>query len=83
MIVLDLMSGGDLCGFVESNPEAPEAQCGQITKQILKGLEFIHRENILHRDLKPTNILINEERIKYLSILNITLRCIRYKEVPL
>jgi len=27
--------------------------------QILKGLDFIHSKNVLHRDLKPQNILIN------------------------
>ena len=56
------MSGGDLCDLIESNSEVPEAECAQITKQILKGLEYLHRENIVHRDLKPTNVLKNQEK---------------------
>ena len=31
----------------------------KILREILKGLNYIHLESILHRDLKPQNILIN------------------------
>jgi serine/threonine protein kinase len=38
-------------------------QIQQIVKQILQGLAYLHSKNIAHRDLKPTNILINSEGI--------------------
>lgn len=31
------------------------------TYQLLRGLKYIHSANVLHRDLKPTNLLINVE----------------------
>lgn len=31
-----------------------------ITRDILEGLNQIHKKNFIHRDLKPENILINE-----------------------
>ena len=31
--------------------------------QILKGVDYIHKKKVLHRDLKPQNILINKENI--------------------
>ena len=31
--------------------------------QLLKGIEFIHKHKVLHRDLKPQNLLISEDNI--------------------
>ena len=31
----------------------------KVMHQILKGLEFLHKKNIMHRDIKPENILID------------------------
>ena len=31
------------------------------TYQLLRGLKYIHSANVLHRDLKPMNLLINVE----------------------
>lgn len=29
--------------------------------QIIEGMYYIHNENYMHRDLKPDNIMINED----------------------
>lgn len=32
--------------------------------QIVKGVEYIHSEKLIHRDLKPQNIFISHNKIK-------------------
>ena len=33
--------------------------CDKITNDILQSITYIHLKNIVHRDIKPTNILVN------------------------
>jgi serine/threonine protein kinase len=52
----------DLKGYInffrESGTEIPLSMIKSILRQILSGLSYIHLEGILHRDLKPQNILL-------------------------
>ncbi|EDQ92174.1 uncharacterized protein MONBRDRAFT_14620 [Monosiga brevicollis MX1] len=49
---------------LDANPKGlDEVQIKKVTFQILKGLEFCHANNVIHRDVKPENILISRENI--------------------
>jgi protein kinase len=37
----------------------PDAQIRSIVLQIIKGMQYIHKEGYIHRDIKPENILIS------------------------
>eukprot|EP00730_Choanoeca_flexa_P006724 TRINITY_DN12211_c0_g6_i3.p1 TRINITY_DN12211_c0_g6~~TRINITY_DN12211_c0_g6_i3.p1 ORF type:complete len:227 (+),score=8.62 TRINITY_DN12211_c0_g6_i3:150-830(+) len=49
---------------LDANPKGlDETQMKKITFQILRGLEFCHANNVIHRDVKPENVLISRENI--------------------
>ncbi|XP_077247920.1 mitogen-activated protein kinase kinase SIPKK-like [Tasmannia lanceolata] len=59
-IVLEYMDGGSLADFLKKVKSIPEPYLAAISKQVLKGLIYLHHgKHIIHRDLKPSNLLIN------------------------
>jgi serine/threonine protein kinase len=58
-IVMQYVEGRSLDQFLnERGPRLAEAELQHIFRQILDGLEAVHHENILHRDVKPSNIYL-------------------------
>ncbi|QFT75159.1 serine/threonine-protein kinase [Ruegeria sp. THAF33] len=60
-IAMDLIRGCDLLDYVE-NPEndgGPDFIV-QVTEKMLSAVSFIHQSGMLHRDISPDNILIDE-----------------------
>eukprot|EP00826_Nyctotherus_ovalis_P032705 TRINITY_DN2633_c0_g8_i1.p1 TRINITY_DN2633_c0_g8~~TRINITY_DN2633_c0_g8_i1.p1 ORF type:complete len:364 (-),score=29.79 TRINITY_DN2633_c0_g8_i1:847-1938(-) len=55
-IVMELMGGGTLSDLIGS---LSAVQCCTIMRQILDALVHIHQRDMIHRDLKPQNILLN------------------------
>ena len=47
----------------QKSEEIPIKVIKRIFYQILKGVEEIHKNNIIHRDIKPQNILVKDNRI--------------------
>ncbi|KAK2580384.1 hypothetical protein KPH14_006139 [Odynerus spinipes] len=57
----------DLASYLSSCPRTgiPPHLVKQMSKEILRGVEFLHSHRIIHRDLKPQNLLVTREgRIK-------------------
>ena len=50
---------GDLLSFIRKRNKLNEQISKMIFKQLIEGLKYIHKKNIIHRDIKLDNILID------------------------
>jgi serine/threonine-protein kinase len=64
-IAMEYLDGRSLDSIVrEEAPLAPQRAI-ELTEQVLRAARFAHRHGVVHRDLKPHNVIIDEEgRIK-------------------
>jgi eukaryotic-like serine/threonine-protein kinase len=58
-LVMDFASGRTLGAMLQEGP-LPVGEALHITRQILSGLAHAHTEAIIHRDIKPDNIVVTE-----------------------
>ncbi|KAK7512374.1 kinase-like domain-containing protein [Phyllosticta citriasiana] len=70
-IFQELITGGDLFSFITKRGDfgIPTVEAAVILRQVLKGLEYLHDRNIVHRDIKPDNILLTSTKGRYRVIL--------------
>ena len=61
-VVMELIDDGSLDDFMESRGPMPEHQVLDIGIQIARGLRAAHRKGLIHRDVKPANILFVDEQ---------------------
>lgn len=58
--VMDLCPKGELFDFVVANRGLSEPEARKIFKQVLDGIDYLHRNGVYHRDLKMENIFLDE-----------------------
>ena len=59
-IVMEYISGSNLKSILEKDGILPEATVLRYIYQVGEALQFVHEKNILHLDIKPSNILIDQ-----------------------
>jgi serine/threonine protein kinase len=57
-MVLEYIDGEDLWARIERLGQIPEAEAVEIIRQVAEGLHEAHKHGIIHRDIKPDNILL-------------------------
>ncbi|MGA3210581.1 MAG: FHA domain-containing serine/threonine-protein kinase [Terriglobales bacterium] len=63
-VVTEFVSGGDLEQLVCSNGKLPSSNAVGIILKVLDGVEYLHQRGIIHRDIKPQNILIGKRPLQ-------------------
>jgi len=60
-VVMELVDHGSLDDLMALQPQLPEQRVLEIGIQVAKGLRAAHRRGLIHRDVKPANILFVDE----------------------
>mmetsp|Transcript_3492 Transcript_3492/g.10813 ORF Transcript_3492/g.10813 Transcript_3492/m.10813 type:complete len:569 (-) Transcript_3492:713-2419(-) len=61
ILVMDLVPSGDLSEFVLTKRRLRPEQVRWVIMEVVEVLDYIHKQSILYRDLKPENLLIDEQ----------------------
>jgi tetratricopeptide (TPR) repeat protein len=58
-ITMEFIEGEDVAQILTRRSKLPAPEAGAIIAQVARGLEAAHHEGVVHRDLKPQNIMID------------------------
>ncbi len=70
-LVVEYVPGTDLRRLVRTKGKLTIQQAANIIKQAAEGLAHAHHRNLIHRDIKPGNILVTPEGVAKLSDLGL------------
>src|SRR6516162_5470861 len=59
-ITMDFVEGKDLRALLQERGRFPPNEAARIMLQICRALEAAHAEHVIHRDLKPQNIMLDQ-----------------------
>src|SRR5918995_4548141 len=59
-IVMEYIPGGDLKGLINSRGRLSGAELARLGEEVCAGLAHAHKRGVIHRDIKPHNILLDE-----------------------
>lgn len=70
-IVTELIHGGELFDEISKRQNFTEQDAAVIVKQILEAMAYCHGLNIVHKDLKPENLLLQEkDNVEYVKVID-------------
>jgi len=73
-IVLEYVENGSLSDIVTRFGSFSETLCAVYISQVLKGLKYLHKQGVIHRDIKGANILTTKDGQVKLADFGIAVR---------
>ncbi|KAM4605896.1 mitogen-activated protein kinase kinase kinase 8 [Polymixia lowei] len=61
-LFMEAGEGGSVLEKLDSCGPMREFEIIWVTKQVLRGLEFLHSHNVIHHDIKPSNIVLMSDK---------------------
>ena len=61
-IITNLAESGDLLEYIRKNGAIPEATAKQLFRQLVIGISYVHSQDVVHRDLKCENLLLDKDK---------------------
>lgn len=68
--VMEYARGGELNIYLSEKRYLSESESKRIFKQLHDAVKYIHSKNVIHRDLKPNNILFLDENRECVSLID-------------
>ncbi len=60
-IAMELVTGGSLAERMEREGKLPWPEASRLVVLLARALDYAHREGVVHRDMKPANVLLTAE----------------------
>lgn len=78
--VLRLEQNGSLANMLQRHSVLDVKTAQHVIVDVLLGLKELHKRNIMHGDLKPSNILIDKNNRAHVADFGL---CVNFKEKPI
>jgi serine/threonine protein kinase len=71
-LVMEFIPGGSLHKLIRSETPLTTGEALEIVRQVASALDYAHSNGIVHRDIKPGNILLGNDPVRKRRVMKVT-----------